>query len=42
MYDNIKRVQAEMALLDKANKANEEMGVAYSDGWFLVLFNFIF
>jgi hypothetical protein len=32
MYDNIKRISAELSLLDKANKENEEMGMAHSDG----------
>jgi len=31
MYENIKRINSELALLDKANKANEELGVAHSD-----------
>ncbi|KAI6178477.1 hypothetical protein M3Y98_00504900 [Aphelenchoides besseyi] len=31
MYDNIKRINAEMQLLDKGNKANQDLGLAQSD-----------
>jgi hypothetical protein len=31
-YEKIKRISAEMELLEKANKANSAMGVAHSDG----------